>query len=163
MSAKTTHKKSGTKADASVTQEETKREVRAKHQDLREQLQRLQAEFENYQKRVEKEREERAQYAAGAFIAKLLPLLDSFELALKNAVEKDAFYQGIEMIYAQLKSLLEDNGVTEIGAGSFNPVLHEAMLTEASKEPKGTILDVLQKGYKLKDRVLRTAKVKIAK
>ncbi len=137
------------------------------------QLQRLQAEFENYKKRVEKERGELSTLANGALVRKLLPVLDNFELALGNVPEggraggRASVYKGMELIYAQLVETLEAEGLAAIApaAGAkFDPYRHEAMLAEAQEgAEKNTVLEVLQKGYALKDRVLRTAKVKVAK
>ncbi|MBR9693272.1 nucleotide exchange factor GrpE [Candidatus Woesearchaeota archaeon] len=132
-------------------------------EDLLAQLQRLQAEFDNYKRRSEKDRENAQKYACGDVIASLLPIIDNYELALSNAKQKDSFYQGMELIYAQLKELLSYHGVTEINTkGIFDPAKHESMLAEDGKE-KGMILEVLQKGYEQEGRVLRTAKVKVTR
>lgn len=127
-------------------------------------LQRLQAEFENYKKRVEKENIEFRKYAKAELIAKLLSILDNFELALQNKENKEEFVKGIELIYSQLFSLLENEGLKTIKAEGekFNPEIHEALLTEKS-DKENIILEELQKGYMLGDRVLRHTKVKVSK
>lgn len=128
-------------------------------------LQRLQAEFENYKKRVEKEKTEFSEYAAAETIKALLPVTDNFELALKNTEKHDEFVKGVELVYSQLREVLSENGLTQIEAKGklFDPHIHEALLSEESKEEAGTILEELQKGFKIKERVLRHAKVKVAK
>lgn len=146
----------------------TKKEGRVppEQEELVGQLQRLQAEFENYKRRVEQERESSKQQACATFISGLLPIIDNFELALTNTKSDEGSYaKGVEMIYAQLRDYLEGLGVTEIAAkGKFDPTKHEALMTEERKgAEEGTIIEVLQRGYELHGRVLRTAKVKVAK
>lgn len=130
-------------------------------------IQRLQAEFENYRKRTEKENERFRVQACNDLIEELLPLMDSLELAIRNARpdERNPFYQGIELVYAQFRGLLERYGVEEIPAeGRFDPQLHEAMLAEeAPGAERGSIIETLQRGYTQRGTVLRTAKVKVAK
>jgi len=135
-----------------------------KVKELTETLQRLQAEFENSQKRLEKEKQDFLQFAKKDMITKILPILDNFELALKNTDNKEEFQKGIELIYAELYSMLEKEGIKKIEAkGKFDPHQHEALMAEESDKEKGTIIQELQKGYLLNDKVLRTAKVKVAK
>lgn len=133
--------------------------------ELTETLQRVQAEFENYKKRTEKETAEFKEYAEANLIKSLLPTLDNFELALHNHTSPREFLKGVELIYAQLFQSLEERGLTVIKANGdiFDPYKHEVLLTETSKEKENTILEELQKGYMLKDRVIRHTKVKIAK
>lgn len=127
-------------------------------------LQRLQAEFENYKKRVEKENNNFLKYANAGLINELLPLLDSFELALKNKESKEDFIKGVELIFAQLFSTLEKQGLRPIEAEGkpFDPYKHEVMLQEPS-DKEGIVLEELQKGYMLYDKVLRHSKVKVGK
>lgn len=132
--------------------------------ELTETLQRLQAEFENYKKRIDKEKGEYAKYAAANLISKLLPALDSIEHALKNKADKEKFAHGSELIFKQLKSVLENEGLRPIEAkGRIDPYKHEVLLKEASEKEEDTIIEELQKGYMFKDKVLRHAKVKVAK
>ncbi len=137
----------------------------AKIKELTETLQRLQAEFENYKKRTENERSEYRKCLLQDFIKKLLPVLDNFELALKHDKHHDDFVKGIELIYSELYSILEDEGLTKIDAlnTKFDPYYHEVLLTEESEKDPNTVLEELQKGYKLHDKVLRHSKVKISK
>ncbi len=126
--------------------------------DLTDTLQRLQAEFENYRKRIEKECAEFRQYANRQLIEDLLPLLDNFDLALKTHPD-----EGFILIYSQLFDLLSRYGLRKISCeGKFNPKFHEALLQEESQKEQGTILEELQKGYIVGDAVLRPARVKIA-
>ncbi len=126
-------------------------------------LQRLQADFENYKKRAEKERGELAKILACQFIAKLLPMLDTFEIALKNSQDKEKFIEGIKLVYAQFHSLLEAEGLKPIPAVGcrFDPCIHEVMLREHQDKEDGLILEEFQKGYLVGDRVVRTSKVKV--
>ena len=135
-----------------------------KIEELTDTLQRLQAEFENYKKHIEKSNSELRVWAKGAIIESLLPILDSFELALKNTSNKEEFVKGIELIYSQLYSLLEKEGLKKIKAeGKFDANLHEVLLKEESDKEDDYILEELQKGYILDNKVLRYSKVKISK
>jgi len=133
--------------------------------DLIDTLQRLQAEFENYKKRTEKENQEFRKFALQEFIKKLLPIIDNFELALENKDNKEEFVKGVELIYSELYTILEDAGLIKIEAlnQKFDPYIHEALLAEKSDKEPNTIIEELQKGYKLHDKVLRHAKVKVSK
>ena len=133
-------------------------------EELTDTLKRLQAEFENYRKRIEKEKAEFAKYTNAGIISGILPIIDSFELALKHSGEKEKFVDGIKMIYAQLYSMLEAEGLRPIKATGekFDPYRHEVLLKEESDKPEGTILEEFQKGYMLNDKVLRFSKVKIS-
>tara|TARA_Y100000310_G_scaffold326243_1_gene390873 strand:+ start:1027 stop:1479 length:453 start_codon:yes stop_codon:yes gene_type:complete len=131
--------------------------------ELTDTLQRLQAEFENYKKRVDKEKAHFMEYSKAEIIAKLLPILDSFELALQNTKESDKFVKGMEMIKTQIISSLQQEGLRKIEVnGKFDPFKHEVLLKEKSNKDEDTILQELQPGYMLKDKVLRHAKVKVA-
>ena len=128
-------------------------------------LKKVQADFENYQKRVEKEKKQFTEFANKEFIKSILPLLDSFELALKNTSDKKEFVKGVELIYSQFFSLLEANGVKKIEAKGkkFDPYLHEALMQEKSDKEEETVLEELQTGYMIGEDVLRHTKVKVAK
>ena len=141
-----------------------KDEKEEKIKELTESLQRLQAEFENYKKRIEKEKEEFIKYSKADLISKLLPILDSFELALKNTADKEKFIKGVELIFAQLHSLLESEGLRPIKAeGKFDPYKHEVLMKQESDKEEDILLEELQKGYMLNDKVLRHSKVKVSK
>jgi len=129
-------------------------------QELKEVLQRLQAEFENFKKRTEKEKSAFIQFANKQFIMELLPVLDNFERAMQSTND-----EGIKLIYNQLLEILKKHNVNEIDAigKQFDPKLHEALLQEASDKEPNTVLEVLQKGYIVGDAVLRSAKVKVSK
>ena len=146
------------------TQKSEKQSQDSQIQELTNLLKRVQADFENYRKRIEKEKAEYSTFASKAVIAKLLPILDSFELAFKNTENPKEFVKGVELIYAELWDTLEREGVKKIDAlgKSFDPCRHEALLQEASDKPENTVIEELQKGYSLNNCILRTAKVKIA-
>ena len=134
-----------------------------------EQILRVQAEFENYKKRMIKEKETFLKYVLEDLIVKLLPVLDNFERALhsaKGSQDFSSFHQGVEMIYKELFKVLEKEGLTKIETKDkeFDPHLHEAQ--EIVKTPKchdNIIIEELLKGYKLEDKVLRPALVKVAR
>lgn len=124
------------------------------------------AEFDNFRKRVERERDEIRQLAVEDFIRELLPVLDNFERALQHANNTgDAFHQGVEMIAKQLWEALVRRGVTAIDpAGEiFDPGFHEAVQgVENSDYPPGTVAFVMLKGYRVGDRVIRPAMVGVS-
>lgn len=137
----------------------------AKINELTEGLQRLQADFENYRRLIEKQRRELVEYAHADLIEKLLPILDSFELALKNRDKKEDFIKGVELIFAQLYQFLEKEGLRKIEAEGkkFDPYRHEVLMTEKSDKEEDVILEELQKGYMLCNKVIRHSKVKVSK
>ena len=120
-------------------------------------LQRLQAEFENYQKRTEIEKQNLIKYSKKDLILNLLDILDNFERAIKNKDNQE----GIKLIYKQLKETLEKEGIKQIEEDTFNPEKHEVISTGEGEENK--ILEEFQKGYTLHDKTIRTAKVKVGK
>ena len=135
----------------------------AKIKELTELLKRVQADFENYTKRVEREQKAFIVNANKELITSMLPVLESFELALKNSKNHKDFRKGVEMIYAQLFSLLESQGLKPIAAnGKFDPYKHEALMQEKGEEDS-LILEEFQKGYMLNDSVIRTSKLKVSK
>lgn len=134
--------------------------------ELRETLQRLQAEFENYKKRTAKEQEQFRKRAGEGVLRELLPIIDNFSLALKNNEQENEFTKGVELIYAQLAELLENHNVHKINAEgtTFNPTLHEALMTKNDDTKEhNSILEVMQDGYTLHDKILRPAKVIVNK
>jgi molecular chaperone GrpE len=130
-------------------------------------LARLQAEFENARKRSAREQQDFRDYALADAIKVLLPILDSFERALQSgAAEKAEFRGGIELIYKQLQDALLKLGLRPIPAKgeAFDPHLHEAIeMVETNDAEDHQILEELQRGYKLKDRLLRPSMVKVAR
>lgn len=133
------------------------------------QLLRTKAEFINYQKRVAKEHESTAQFAVQNLILDFLPELDNFDRALKLADDSndfDKFVEGIKLIEEQLFKVLGKYGVESIETAgkAFDPNLHEAVMEEEDNEiPHHTIIDEFQKGFLLKERVIRPSKVKVSK
>ncbi len=130
-------------------------------------LARLQAEFENARKRTAREQQEFREYAVADALKALLPILDSFERALQiGSAEKSEFRGGIELIYRQLQDALLKLGLRAISAKGepFDPRLHEAIeMVETTHAEDHQILEELQRGYKLKDRLLRPSMVKVAR
>ncbi len=129
----------------------------------------LMAEFDNYRKRVVKEKAELIKNAGEKALAGILPVVDDFERALEAAAktnDAEAILKGIELIYNKFIKYLADNGVKamETNGQTFDPEVHEAiaMVPAANDEQKGHIIDTTQKGYTLNDKVLRHAKVVVA-
>jgi molecular chaperone GrpE len=123
------------------------------------------ADFENFRKRTEREKNDFFKYALAGTIRELLPVLDNFDRALEHAEEGDEFHKGVLMIYRQLASVLEKAGVKVIDESGvhFNPNLHEAVVSEQDPSvPSHTVVAILQKGYILHDRLIRPAMVKVA-
>jgi molecular chaperone GrpE len=131
--------------------------------------QRARAEFANFKKRTDREKEEARAQIASEILAKYLDILDDLELALTNRPSDDeakAWADGIELIHLKLKAILEAEGVETIIAegDTFDPNFHEAITYEENEDHQdGQVIEVVQKGYKLGDRVLRPAKVRVAK
>jgi molecular chaperone GrpE len=151
------------KKEQEVKQKKEKSEEQEKIEELTDILKRLQAEFENYKKRVAKESSEFIRCASADLIKKLLPVLDSFEQAIKNKESKE-FVKGVELIFAQLSSVLAEAGLKKIECEGkcFDPYCHEVLLQEES-DKDGIVLEELQKGYAVYGNVIRTAKVKVGK
>ncbi|MDI6891706.1 MAG: nucleotide exchange factor GrpE [Actinomycetota bacterium] len=130
-------------------------------------LKRLQAEFENYKKRIIREQSQFLEFASQNLIGELLPVLDNFERALAaGECNRDDFLKGIELVCAQFKKVLEKEGLQAIDplGKHFDPHEHEAMMqVESDEHEEGTVAEVLQKGYLLKGRVIRPAIVKVAR
>ena len=128
-------------------------------------LQRLKAEFDNYRKRVARDQQELAARAHERLVRELLPVLDDLERALVAATdhEEAQLEEGVRLVHRSLASLLAREGLAEVETdGKFDPHSQEALLSQPSDEEEGTVIQVLQKGYKLGDRVLRPARVMIA-
>lgn len=132
-------------------------ELKQQNKELTETLQRLQAEFENYQKRTQKQILEFTKFSNEALILKFLEIIDNFDLALKHS--KD---DGIKLIHSQFISILEKEGLQEIKAKEFDPNFHEAIAKINSEEKENTIIEIHQKGYLLNDKVIRHSKVIIS-
>ena len=134
---------------------------------LRDRLLRTQAEFDNYRKRVERERREQADQAVVDLLQELLLVVDDFDRALTvGGDEGGAYRKGVELIHGKLHDLLRKQGVTamDVLGADFDPNVHMAVVHEESPEHReGEVIGELQKGYMLHDRLLRPAMVKVAK
>ena len=140
--------------------------LRAERDSLLDRLARMQADFENARKRAGKEQQEYRDYALVDAIKTLIPVLDSFQRALQTSPEKSEFHAGIELIHKQLQDALAKIGVREISAKGeqFDPRFHEAIeMVDTEDAEDHQVLEELQRGYKLKDRLLRPAMVKVAR
>jgi molecular chaperone GrpE len=132
-------------------------------------LRRLQADFDNYRKRTLREQTARTASASQALVARLLPVLDNFELAVSAAEQSrdfDRMLKGVEMVLGALREVLEGEGLVKIEAEGkpFDPERHEAVIAVEQEDAEpGTILDIVRAGYELGGKVLRPAMVKVAK
>jgi molecular chaperone GrpE len=128
-------------------------------------LQRLKAEFENYRKRVSRDQAEFVTRATERLMKQLLPVLDDLERALEAAAEHEEarLEEGVRLVHRSLAGALAKEGLVEVETdGAFDPHTQEALLAQPSDAPEGTVIQVLQKGYTLGDRVLRPARVVIS-
>jgi molecular chaperone GrpE len=134
--------------------------------EYRDHLMRLQAEYENYRKRMMKEQIERVELAAEPLVRRLLEVLDEFELALMAAERQpdfEKFLHGVELVYAKLVETLRAEGLERIEAEGkpFDPERHEALMGSSSGDAEPVVNDVLRQGYTLKGRVVRPAGVRV--
>lgn len=131
-------------------------------------MQRLQAEFENYKKRMDKEKQEVIEYANAELMTELIDVMENLERGIASAKEsedKDSVVKGMEMVYTQLKDILVSGGLApiECQGQKFDPYCHEAMMKIPSDEhPPNTVLEEFQRGYRVKDRVVRYSKVSVS-
>jgi len=128
-------------------------------------LKRVAADFENYRKRVARDQESLVARAHERLVKELLPVLDDLERALAAAEEHEEakLEEGVRLVHRELKAALDREGLAEIDTnGVFDPHVHEALLSQPSDAREGSVLEVLQKGYRLGDRVLRPARVVVA-
>lgn len=129
---------------------------------------RLRADFDNYRRRVQKDTEAAAKYRSQSLVNDLLPVLDNFERALETSATSDEtkiLLKGVDMVFRMFKQALETEGVQEINpeGETFDPNFHQAVMQEASdSHESGTVIQTLQKGYQLKDRIIRPAMVKVS-
>lgn len=139
--------------------------LQAEKAELLDQLKRAQAEFQNFRKRVERERVEFAEYAGTETMRALLPILDDFERSLKAESADKEYAKGIELIYSRFYESLKKMGLEPIiSAGQpFDPHVHHAVeMVETDEAPDHTVLEEYQRGYNFKGRLLRAAMVKVA-
>jgi molecular chaperone GrpE len=128
-------------------------------------LKRVAAEFENYRKRVLRDQESLVARAHERLVKELLPVLDDLERALAAAEEHEEakLEEGVRLVHRELADTLQREGLAEIETdGVFDPHVHEALLSQPSEADEGSVLEVVQKGYKLGDRVVRPARVVVA-
>ena len=128
-------------------------------------LQRLKAEFDNYRKRVARDQQELAARAHERLVKELVPILDDLERALEAVTqhEEAQLEEGVRLVHRSLGDLLAREGLKEVDtSGKFDPHTQEALLSQLSNEEEGSVIQVLQKGYSLGDRVLRPARVVIS-
>jgi molecular chaperone GrpE len=129
---------------------------------------RVQADFDNFRRRTQKEKEDLGKYASSKLITELLPVIDNFERALQASEENpefESFSKGVNMIFRQLESVLATEGLTAMKSVGepFNPEYHQAIMQVESEEyEEGIVVEEVQKGYMLKDKVLRPAMVKVS-
>ena len=140
--------------------------LRSELEEVQDLLRRKQADFDNYRKRVEREQKEFVAYAASELVLEILPVLDNLERALESSPtgSPDQIRQGVEIIYRQFHDALKKAGLREVDAlgEDFDPHLHQAVARVDSPDHReGEVVEVLQKGYFLKDRLLRPAMVKV--
>lgn len=152
--------------EANTAEQAPENEYKAKCEEYLQLLQRNQADFDNYRRRVNQEREEWVKYASAKLAANLLPVLDNFERALGSAGDDlTKFKEGIDMIYRQMVDTLSKEGVKplETVGKEFDPTYHQAVMQGPSDEyPENTVIEELQKGYTMAERVLRPAMVKVS-
>jgi molecular chaperone GrpE len=128
-------------------------------------LKRVAADFENYRKRVARDQESLVARAHERLVKELLPILDDLERALSAAEEHEEakLEEGVRLVHRELAEALQREGLAEIETnGRFDPHVHEALLSQPSEAEEGSVLEVVQKGYRLGDRVLRPARVVVA-
>ncbi len=140
--------------------------LRAERDLLVDRMARMQAEFDNARKRAAKEQQDYRDYALSDTIKALIPVLDSFDRALRSSPEKSEFHMGVELIHKQLQDALTRLGVQVIAAKGeqFDPRFHEAIeMVDTEEARDNEVLEELQHGYKLKERLLRPAMVRVAR
>jgi molecular chaperone GrpE len=143
--------------------------ARAEAESYLDDLRRLQADFDNYRKRTLREQTARAAAASQALVARLLPVLDNFELAVSAAEQSrdfDRMLKGVEMVFGELREVMEGEGLVKIEAEGkpFDPERHEAVIAVEQEDTEpGMVIDIVRTGYELRGKVLRPAMVKVAK
>jgi molecular chaperone GrpE len=139
--------------------------LRQENRELRERVMRTMADFDNFRKRSEREKQDFFRYALAGLMKEILPVLDNFDRALEHSEADDDFHKGVQLIYKQMFEVLQKNGLRTIDEASvrFDPNIHEAVVRDEDPSvPSHTVVAILQKGYFLNDRLLRPALVKVA-
>jgi molecular chaperone GrpE len=153
------------KAPTKAELEERLAEVEREREEHLDDLKRVAAEFENYRTRVARDQASLAARAHERLVKELLPVLDDLERALEAGSEHEGakLEEGVRLVQRELREALGKEGLVEIETnGRFDPHVHEALLSQPSEQDEGAILEVLQKGYRLGDRVLRPARVVVS-
>ncbi|MDB6152176.1 MAG: grpE [Chthoniobacteraceae bacterium] len=155
--------------EAEITESQESVQLQKEMERFRDMALRGQADFENFRKRAAREKEDAVRYANAAFLDRLIPIFDNFELGLnaaRSSAENSPILLGMDMVSKQLNDFLLQSGVEPIVAegAKFDPNLHEAVAQEASDSiPEGHVVRQLRRGYKLKDRLLRPSTVIVSK
>ncbi|WP_336780532.1 nucleotide exchange factor GrpE [Paenibacillus illinoisensis] len=142
--------------------------LKAEAEETQQRFVRAQADFDNFRRRTQKEKEELAKYASMKLVTELVPVIDNFERAMATVpegTESESFSKGIQMIFRQLETVLNNEGLTAMDTVGqpFNPEFHQAIMqVESDEYEEGTVVEEVQKGYMLKDKVLRPAMVKVS-
>ncbi|MHA2853270.1 nucleotide exchange factor GrpE [Paenibacillus lautus] len=142
--------------------------LQAELQEQQQRTLRVQADFDNFRRRTQKEKEDLGKYASSKLITELLPVIDNFERALQASEENpefESFSKGVSMIFRQLESVLATEGLSAMKSVGepFNPEYHQAIMqVESDEYEEGIVVEEVQKGYMLKDKVLRPAMVKVS-
>lgn len=155
--------KKDVKAAEAEAEKDPLAEAKAEAEKYLDMARRLQADFDNYRKRTQRENEEYRKFACSSLVGELLTIVDDLDRALEHAGEETEFVKGIRGVRSNLMKTLESNGLKEIPTeGKFDPNYHEALCTVDGDED-GDIAEVFQKGYMLNGKVLRYSKVKVTK
>lgn len=142
--------------------------LKAEAEETQQRFVRAQADFDNFRRRTQKEKEELAKYASMKLVTELVPVMDNFERAMATVpegTETESFAKGFQMILRQLETVLTNEGLTpmETVGQPFNPEFHQAIMqVESDEHEEGIVVEEVQKGYMLKDKVLRPAMVKVS-
>jgi molecular chaperone GrpE len=155
-------------AEAPARESDQLAELRREKDSLQDRLLRTAAEFDNYRKRIERERRDQADAAVADALEELLPIIDNLELALESPAggDPEVYRKGVELIHRQMAELVRKRGVKPISTvgTDFDPRFHQAVVHEVSGEHReGEVMEELRRGYTLGDRLLRAALVKVAK
>jgi len=158
---------SESRASAATGTEDPAAALQQERDALQDRLLRTAAEFDNYRKRIERERKDMSEYAAVEFVKDLLPIIDDFERALQiEAPGAESYKQGLEIIHRGLLEMLRKRGVTRIESVGkpFDPHVHQAVAYEAAPDrEEGEVIEEFAPGYRLGERLLRPSMVKVAK
>jgi len=153
------------KADIEKIRQEAEEKVSAaerKAADNLDMAMRIQADFDNYKKRVQRENEDIRRYASESVISEMLSVVDDLERALSHAPSDSVLAKGVNAVLQNMMKVLSSKGLTEIPTERFDPGIHEALCAEPG-DTDGNITEVFQKGYRIGDRILRYAKVKVTR